>query len=323
MKMKKEYLFLIVVIAALSLYLIFRNKDKTHYTLPELEVIEQAEITKIVISRADSSIILKRQDERWLIDPMGYPTDQAKVDKMLEAISAFTLTTLVSESKNYNPYDLTDDKKISIEVHGGDQILTTFDIGKAASTFRHTYVRVGEDPKVYQAKENIQRVFDQQVDRLRDKTAVKVDREAVTEITVVDSVGTLTMIKNIEPPVPDPATMGDSIAVEPQPPWQTADGREANEQNINRIITRIANLKCDSYIEGRTKDDFTDPIFTITVKADETVTLSIFQKEQEENKYPAISSANDYPFMLPDWAVKQMMQKREELIVEETNPRTQ
>lgn len=317
MRIKKEYIFLIIVIVALSLYLIFRNQDRTHYTLPEQKSIEQTAITKIVISRADSSIILERHDDRWLIDPMGYPTDQTKVDKMLETLSNFSLTTLVSESKNYDPYDLTDEKKIGIEVYGGDAMLTTFDIGKTASTFRHTYVRVGDDPKVYQARENIQRVFDHQIDRLRDKTAVNIDRELVTEITVVDSVGTLTIRKNIEPPLPDPTAAEDTIAVEPPPPWQTEDGREANEKTINQILTRMAKLNCDSYIEGKTKDDFTEPIYSITVKADETVTLSIYAKKEEDRKYPALSSKNDYPFLLPEWAVKQIIKKRDELVVED------
>ena len=45
--MKKEYLVLVVIIAALAAYLFMDKKDKTHYTLPELAVIKKNVITKI------------------------------------------------------------------------------------------------------------------------------------------------------------------------------------------------------------------------------------------------------------------------------------
>ena len=43
-------------------------------------------------------------------------------------------------------------------------------------------------------------------------------------------------------------------------------------------------------------------------------TLSIFKKmEPDANEYPAISSENDYPFMLPEWRVNNILKRPDEL----------
>jgi hypothetical protein len=51
MKVKKEYLILILIIAALSIYLLIRNSDRTLYQLPELDGLKQSDISKIEISK--------------------------------------------------------------------------------------------------------------------------------------------------------------------------------------------------------------------------------------------------------------------------------
>ena len=47
MKFKKEYLILILIIAALLAYLFMRSADRTFYELPPIASLEQNQITKI------------------------------------------------------------------------------------------------------------------------------------------------------------------------------------------------------------------------------------------------------------------------------------
>jgi len=43
--------------------------------------------------------------------------------------------------------------------------------------------------------------------------------------------------------------------------------------------------------------------------------LSVFEKTDEDAKnYPATSSENDYPFLLPDWQVNNFMKNPEEFL---------
>jgi hypothetical protein len=110
-----------------------------------------------------------------------------------------------------------------------------------------------------------------------------------------------------------PPVASDSLAPVPPSPWQTPDGKGADEQAVDRVIDRLATLKCDGFIVGRSKGDFTNPIFAVRIDASEPDTLLIFDKGSGA-KYPAVSSQSDYPFYLADWSVKQIMKKPDELM---------
>jgi hypothetical protein len=318
MKFKKEYMVLVVIAVALILYILFKSTDKTHYNLPEFAKISRSAITKLVIHRPGGTLTVEGQGEEWKIQPQGYPADWNMVDRMLKAVEEFDLSTLVSESKNYVQYDLTDDKKIGLEVFGGEESLAKLDIGKTASTYQHTYVRLDGDDKVYQARGNLRQPLDVEIDRLRDKVVAKVERDFVTGITLQGAEGTLTLQKYEEPPIPMPTSDEDSMAAAappPKPMWATEDGREAQENVVNGIISTLANLRCTEYIEDKSKEDFTDPLFTITVQGTSTVTLQIFDK-QDDNKYPAVSSQNDYPFLLTEGVVNRLKKTPDEVLVQ-------
>jgi hypothetical protein len=311
--MKKEYIILAVVIVVLALVLLLRNRDRTHYTLPELEPIEKMEVTRLVISQADSALTLARHDATWKIEPYGYPVDRTHIDKMLDALGDFALTTLVSEAKNYVPYELNDEKRIGIEAFMGETRIAQFDIGKPASTYRHTFVRLADDPKVYQARSNLRSVFDKEIKQLRDKVVLTVEKEYITGVTFTGEAGSLALQHFGPGSEAVPPVGADSLVPEPLSPWRTAEGEEADENTVTRIIDRLVNLKCDSYIYGKTKDDFTDPILTVTIEGSESVVLSVFEK-RDDNKYPALSSESDYPFLLAEWAVKQINKTPDELM---------
>jgi hypothetical protein len=313
MTVKKEYIVLAVIIVVLVLVIVLRNQDRTHYTLPELEPVAKMQITRIVISRADSVLTLARHDDIWKIEPYGYPVDRSHIDKMLDAVTDFTLTTLVSESGNYIPYELNEEKLIGIEVFEGERQIARFDIGKPASTYHHTFVRLADDPKVYQARENLRSVFDKEIKQLRDKVVLNVERDLISDLTFVSGADTLTL-KRVEPGSDAvPPVGGDTLMPEPVSPWRTIDGRGADEKIVDGVVTRLKNLKCDSYIYGKTKAEFTDPIFTLRVEGSEPATLSIYE-QGENNKYPAVSSENDYPFYLPEWIIKQIKKTPDELM---------
>jgi hypothetical protein len=114
MKIKKETLILLVLIAALSVYLVFRTQDRTHYSLPTLPGVPKGSISKIEISRGDASILLTKEGTLWKIGSQGNAADLGKVNGLLEILETLTLSTLVSETKDFNRYDLGDDHKIRV-----------------------------------------------------------------------------------------------------------------------------------------------------------------------------------------------------------------
>jgi hypothetical protein len=184
MKVKKEYIILGVLIAALSAYLLFRNPDKTHYELPTIPEMDVADISKIEISKEGTSLVLNKKDDKWHIAPEGYLADTTKVEGMLNGMESLTLTALVSESESYARYDLDDDDKITVKAWEGNTLKRNFDIGKPASSFQHTLVKLSGDDRVYHGRGNFRNQFDQRVDDLRDKLVLAFDEKDIQEISI-------------------------------------------------------------------------------------------------------------------------------------------
>ena len=194
MKIKIEYIVLAALIICLSLYLIFQKTGDVEYRLPEIRTINKKDISKIEItSGGENPLVIHKKDDKWLIAPEAYPADPGKVDGMLGVIDELSLTALVSEAENYGRYDLDDDKKINVKSWAKSDLLRSFDIGKAASTFRHTFVRIAEDKRVYHAKENFRSKFDVTTEKLRDKTVLSFNESDIRKLSIVDEEQTLTL----------------------------------------------------------------------------------------------------------------------------------
>ena len=90
----------------------------------------QKEISKVEISKQDTTIVLNRKDNSWQIMPQEYPADANQVESMLDVIEKLSLTALVSESKDYKRYQLEEDNKLIVKAWSGDTLRREFEIGK-------------------------------------------------------------------------------------------------------------------------------------------------------------------------------------------------
>ena len=318
MKIKKEYIILVVIIAALLLYLSQRSTDRTLYQLPDVPEISNSDITKIDIIKNSTPIVLSKETDRWTIGPKKYPADTLKVKNMLDVMEKLTLTALVSESKSYNRYNLDNDNKITVKAFGKDKLKLEFDIGKAASSFRHTFVKIAGDERVFHARGSFRGKFDKTVDDLRDKAVLAFKIDEIREIHI--SKGNKKMLFSL---IQSPEEAKDSEKSDASSPknealkiiWQNASGKKGNNSKINRLLTTLSDLSCEKYISGQSKDEFTDPVYTLLLKGSKEYKLSIFEKLDKDNEdYPAISSENSYPFILSGSQVKSIMEDPDELL---------
>ncbi|MGD2270829.1 MAG: DUF4340 domain-containing protein, partial [Desulfobacterales bacterium] len=159
MKFKKEYLVLAVIILGLVLYLHLRKTERTLYDLPEPPPVSAKDISKIEIEKADEKIVLKKRGDSWLLAPQDWPADPQRVKGINDTLAQLTLTAMVSESKNYSRYGLSQDKKISVRAWVGDTLQREFDIGNDVASSRHTFVRLAGDDRIYHARDNFRNKF--------------------------------------------------------------------------------------------------------------------------------------------------------------------
>ena len=304
MKIKKEIAILFFIIVVLLFYIFSEKGEKTHYQLPDIETVNTEDISKISISSKDSDITLIKGDDGWFIAPQNYPADETMVNNLVRTISVLKLTALVSESKNYSIYELDKDNRIEVESYAGDKVLRKISIGKPASSYRHTFVMLGDDHRVYHAEGNMKNEFDKTISDLRDKLVMKFSDE-ISEVIMQKGGNELTVLRGT-PPVSVDITDKDSKAgVEDLAKWIAADGSPVKAEEIDEIISSLSNFKCDEFIEDREKDDFKSPLFTLTLKGIKTYSISLFEKEDDQ--YPAISSESEYPFFISEWKAKRIM----------------
>ncbi len=77
---------------------------------------------------------------------------------------------------------------------------------------------------------------------------------------------------------------------------------------IKNLLNTLARLNCDKYLYDRTKDDLQKPIFTLALQGLQEYTLTLFAPQDSENgPYPALSSENEFPFLLPANRVNKIM----------------
>jgi hypothetical protein len=304
MKIKKEYIILVVIIIALSVYLLMRRGDRTLYELPEIPQVSQKEITRIEITRGKTIIDLNKKDDRWYIAPKEYPADTGKVKNMLDNIEKLTLTALVSESKNYNLYDLSGEAKINVKAWQGDSLKRDIDVGKTASSFRHTFVITAGDDRVFHARGNFRNTFDTTVDDLRDKTILTYTPSDIQQIQITEEKQSFMLTRTQLPEKEEPPIADKKESASPpgqKTVWQTPDGRTGDEAAVSQLLNTLSNLRCETFIEDRGKEDFTTPLINIQLKGSQEYSFSIFAKTEEtETEHPAISSASKYAFRKTD-----------------------
>jgi len=318
MKVKKEYSILVAIMVALVLYLVLREQEKTHYRLPKLPRVAGTEISKIEISKADTSIALSKKDNTWYIDPKGYSAESRKIKDMLATIEKLTLTALVSESKNYSRYDLGNDKKITVRAWAGDNLRRELEVGKTAPSFRHTFVKIAGDDRVYHARDNFRGKFDQTAEDLWDRAVLSFERTEIEAIHITKGEQSILLSRK---QIPLEVSRDQEPEVESPPPsrleivWENPDGKKGDQSAINRLLTTLSKLRCQKYVQDRKKEDLKDPIYSVKLRGAEEYTLSIFTKTNKEAKdYPAVSSQSDFPFLLSDGQAEGIMRNPAEML---------
>jgi hypothetical protein len=281
--------------------------------------VERNDITKIEIMGAEKTIELNRQGSDWKISPHAYPADASKVKDMLDVFTEFTLTALVSESKNYQIYELDDTQRTRVKAWAKDRVVAEFDVGKAVSSFRHTFVKLPGNSNVYHARGNFRRKFDVSIDDLRDKVVLSFASDTIQEIAVQQG-ETLSIFRKISPTPEDEQPDSSGAEEKPQPlpekkKWVNEKNEMADESVVSRILSTLADLKCDTYIDGKTKTDLGQPVYTIRLKGTQEHSLSLYNAlEESDEQYPASSSDNPFLFMLPKWRVDNIMKAPAEIM---------
>ncbi len=306
MTRKTQYTILLLLIIGLGFFLWRDKANHVQYQLPSLDQVPPSSISQISLTQGDNTLVVRKNEGKWTIQPRGYPASQKQVERILQALSDLQLTALVSESKHYERYDLNGKQAIEVTARDQDTVLRRFFVGKAASNYQSTYVRLPDDPNVYLANSNLRSALDVDVNSLQDKTVLSFAPDHIQGMKIQTTNGTAHF------------TLQTSPQNGNEKQW-VADQKnlDANATLINKLTANLSGLKCAKYIEDKEKGDFDSPKIRISLHGENDHELQLFAQEGVETEELAgISSDNPFPFRLSAYNSKQITERAAKLIAQ-------
>lgn len=300
MKRKIEYLALVLVILAVGSYLYFKRTDQVHYDIPRLEKIDASTVTSLEIVSGTGSVTLTRKGTEWALSPAGHPADAQKVRRMLHDISTLTLTDLVSDSKNYDRYELGGKDRVTVKAHAGSTLVRQFAVGKTAPTSRHTYVMLPGDASVYQAMDSFRADFQGDGASFRLRKVLSFPMDGITKVSVRK--GEVRQAYSRQAP---PGKPGKPVA------WVNAAGREASRPDMDLLVSSLSSLECSGFLDNLKKGGMGTPEAVITLTGDREHSLSIYPKTDAGT--PLTSSGYDSVFTLQEYQLDALLKAVDKL----------
>jgi hypothetical protein len=307
MKIRKEFIILAVIVAALSGYLVWQRQKPTAYRLPALSQVDRSDITRIRIARPDTAPLeLKKIDDTWRVGEALFEADGDKVNGMLETVATLNLTALVSEAGQYARYHLDEAQRIRVQAWAGDRLRRDFAIGKTAPTYRHTFVTLAGDEKVYHAREDFRGRFDRDLDQLRDKRVMRFERETIQTVSLTVGKAKPVTFTRVEIPPAAEGKDGKEVNAKTQTSrWQGDKGAPLDEEALDNLVSSLAGLECERYLYDRSRADLEggkpDYIVELTGARERPYRLLLFaplEAEGEDRPRPGVSSESDDPFVV-------------------------
>jgi hypothetical protein len=297
--MKKEYLILILIIAALAGYLALNKENRSHYTLPDPPTVDTEEIDRLTVKKTAQTLDFIRTESGWVVTTQSYPADSTAVRQMLDVISGLTLSALVSEKQDVTRYELDDAHRLSVTAFEGETPVLSFKIGKTAPTFNHTYVMLENDPNIYQANDSFRSHFNKSLDEFRDRRVLTFQQDQIKAITIQ------TPEKEVVLTAREPA--GDDTR-DAEPVFSYPDGTSPDPKTVLDLLSSLSDLTCERFLPDTDAAgmESSSPILTIRLENDATKVLKLFAQKRDE-PVPATSSMNGQAFLLKNYVAEDIL----------------
>jgi hypothetical protein len=301
--MKKEYLILVLLIFALSAYLVFKKDNQQNYTLPEPVKIEKGEIDRLIITQKNLSIELIKEKDTWGVTDKKYAADMTAVKRLLDVTRNLKVSGLISESQDISRYELDDDHFIEVKAFKGEALLLSFKIGKTAPSGNHTFIMLAGDTRIYQADQNFKNDFDTSVETLRDKQVLTFKEEAIKQITIEK--GGVTKILTAVPSKDDTKKIPVS--------WKFEDG-SPDKEALTNLISSLSFLTCERFSDSLSKEDLekSSPLLKIILENKPPIVLNLFDRNNGDTLV-GTSSMSPYPFVLESYKGKDILSYADKL----------
>ena len=150
---------LIILISLIGIYLLnIKSQSKLESSATAIFTGDEKIISKFLIQKGEEAIELSQHDTTWEIS--GNDTLIVKsrsIDNLFNKVLKVTRGTIISENTNkYNKYSVDDSTGTHLAIiDANGETMVYYIFGRSKSDYSRSYVRIGSDPKVYLADENV------------------------------------------------------------------------------------------------------------------------------------------------------------------------
>ena len=156
---KNLQIALIVLLVFIGLFLLNKSSQSKHKSSTEAIFSNDPEdIFKFLIQNGEQAIELARVDTIWRIS--GNDTLEIKpqsMDNLFEKVLKVNKSTIISENpEKYSKYSIDDSTGTHLAVIDfNGETVGYYVFGRSKSDYSRSYVRIGDDPNVYLADQNV------------------------------------------------------------------------------------------------------------------------------------------------------------------------
>jgi hypothetical protein len=297
-------LVLAVLVAALGAYIYLREipQAEREAKKEKLVAVDKDAVTGVTLTYPDREIELRKDDKGWRVaKPVDAPADETVVNSLVgTVVDAEVQKTLDEMPKDLASFGLEQPTvTVRLALKDGSQSPAVA-VGKNTAIGGKTYVRKGDEPKLYLTTSSIGFGLNKQVKDLRDKQVMTFKDEEVSRVDIKPADG---------PPVSLVRKDKDAWTVEPGD--QPADPTEVRSYLSSLRATRAVDFPDDAPAD-LAKYGLASPRLAVTVTSGQdgapAQALLIGGEKMEGTQKQVYAKRGDQPavYALGEWSYKNL-----------------
>ena len=150
---------LIVLVVLIGVYLLnIRSQGKLESTSTAIFTDDPKEIFKVLIQQGEEAVELARIDTIWRISGNDtLVTKPRSIENLFDKVLKVNRGTIISENpEKYGEYSVDDSTGTHLAIiNSKGETVGYYIFGRSKSDYSRSYIRVGDDPNVYLADQNV------------------------------------------------------------------------------------------------------------------------------------------------------------------------
>ena len=317
----RRILVLFVLVAGLGVYLYVHELPQAarEGKKEKLLGVDKDTVTGLTLVYPDREIELRRNDGVWrLARPVDAPADDASVKSLLSTLTeAEVQRTLDEMPSDLAPFGLdkpTVTAKLTVKDGAPPAAVA---VGKNTAIGGKTYVRKGEEPKLYLTTSSIGFALNKQVKDLRDKQLLAFKDDDVTRVEIRPQQGDAVTLVRREPPAKDDAAKeAKPAAPTKDASWTVSPGdHPADPTEVRSYLSSLRSTRATDFPDDAPADlakyGLATPRLAVTVtsgKDGPTQTLLLGGESSEGSQKQVYAKRADQPtvYALGDWSFRSL-----------------